>query len=557
MILQRFVVVCSLAHRFLLVAAQVQEATLVASSSFRMAISPTIVPLEQVTLNLIRVTAVNGLKELQSNSGLQYLLNTTKVVLQQADLQQEENMTIIHFFALTTQMAISIPQGTSFLEVRQRNADNRKIAFNDFVEDATGNLAFIDRLQQNAELAFGNDDRRISADALSQILAIKSVEVVPVSTPDDIPDGLTVSQSTSTKNLSVLDIFLIMLIMAIFFATVYVLIQFRRGRKESEDAAQTAELNGIDLVERHNAISHDFQMRSTAVFDEEAARPTSSKSESHEEKMTPIDVQKCNSDRSSSSSKSASSCSTIITAAKSLRSNHSTKNEIQSSLVATSIAGLQAISLSRSDSVAFVDDDVSDDAVELLQSTLGATIRNRDILAETSTDETALSRLDAIALGQGLGNVHGVESLAESFASDFFGSEGSSSDEGNFRGTSTKRPASSSSSYYSSEGSTSSDDLLKVDVEAASNKSGPMDSKQPSKASMKEWMKTVNVVSGSSTTDSKTTSSSQERSAVSSLTAPSMAASIGVSSLELSLSRLDYRQAKKSTFKEDEDCLEI
>ena len=73
---------------------------------------------------------------------------------------------------------------------------------------------------------------------------------------------------------------------------------------------------------------------------------------------------------------------------------------------------------------------------------------------------------------------------------------------------------------------------------------------------VKDWLKTVQVLSGSATTDSKTTSSSQERSSVSSLTAASMAASIGVSTLEMSLSRLD-RQAKKSVIQEDEECVEV
>ena len=544
MILQRFLVVCWIAHWVQFVAAQVQEATLVASSSFRMAISPTVVPLEQGTLDLIRVTAVDRLKELQSTSDLQYLLNKTNIVLQEADLQAGEDLTIIYFFALTTQMTISVPQGSSFLEVRQRDAKTRQLTFNKFVEDATGNLAFIERLQQNAELAFGNDDRRISADALSQILAVKSVAVAPVSTPDG---PTTSSSATKPKKLSLLDIFLVMLIIAIFFAMVYIFIQFRRSHKESVDTAQTGERNDLGPVERHDTVSLDFHTGSTLVLDEEVARPGSSDGASPEENMTPIDVEKCNSDRSSSSSKSASSRATTNTAAKSPGSNHSTKNGFQ----ASNIAELQAVSLSRSDSVAFLDESVSDDVVELLQTTLGASI------AETGAEKAALSRLDAIALGQGAENLPGVESVAESFASDFFGSEGSSSSEENFRGKSTQRPvSSSSSSYYSSDGSTSSDDLFKVDVEAASKKSVPMDSRQSSQASIKEWMKTVNVVSGSSTTDSKTTSSSQERSSVSSLTAPSMAASIGVSSLELSLSRLD-RQAKKSTIKEDEECVEI
>ena len=556
--------------QLVLVYGQVQEATLVASSPFRMAISPTFSKLTQGTLDLIRVTAVDELQEVQSKSDLAYLLNRTKIVLQ-ADLQVGDNVTAIHFFALTTQMAISVPPGTAFLEVRQRDADNRRSTLNDFVEAAMGRALFIERLKKNAKVAFGKGDGLATVNTVSQILAIERIVVEPAATASDIPDGLKITESIETKKLSTLDILLIVVIVAIFFAVVYFVVQLRRESKKFDVSVQSTFDLHLVVVESNSPTNG--QLGADLVIVEESAVWT--RSDSPEEKATHIDVHTVDSypstisapspdtfasdtkiillsDNDGSSISTPSLCSSKSAAsrassvAKSHGSNQTAEIEVKASHHAASTSGLQAVSL--------IHDDVSDVVGGLLNTTLGGTINGHEILAETSTVERAHSRSVADATSTKDEIAICVESLAESCTSDFFESEESSS-EGDFRGRPAHLP-SSSSSYYSSSASTSSEDLFNVDVEAASKKSGSIESKQSSAASVKDWLKTVQVLSGSATTDSKTTSSSQERSSVSSLTAASMAASIGVSTLEMSLSRLD-RQAKKSVIQEDEECVEV
>jgi len=631
----RILFTCSWAFFLARASAQVQEATLVASSPFRMAISPTASRLTQGTLQLIRATAATELKEAQSKSDLPYLLDKTKIVLQEATLQAGENLTIIRFFALTTQTIVSVPPGTAFREVRLRDSENRQKALNELVEAAMGNIRFTERLQQNANLAFGDGDERVTADTMSQISAIESIAVAPVATAaSGVSDSPSEKSPTDETKLSSVDVILIVVIILIFIAIVCIIRQFRRDSKDSDEAVQTT----VPTYTDQGPMSPD--LGTVPVIDEEAAFSTSSDDESSEAETTKSETKEAavednfdessssvsssdtsesgksstssepsskseheagststpslssersihskhetssistpslSSERSSKSAHEASSISTpslcssrsaasrASTGAKSRNSTESAKDAIKASLYSASTAGLQAVSLSQSGSAAFTDDDVSDVVAELLKTTLCGTISGHEILAETKPHTSALPRPPgSISTGDEVDeNLTSAESLAESFTSDFFGSKDSSSNEGKSRGKTSRHPNSgSSSSYYSSSGSSSStnssEDPFNVDVEAASKKSGSQESKQSSAASVSEWMKTIQVVSGSATTDSKTTASSQERSSVSSLTAPSMAASVGVSTLELSLSRLDL-QAKKSTIKEEE-CVEV
>lgn len=623
----RILFACSWAFLLKRVSAQVQEATLVASSPFRMAISPTASQLTQGSLELIRATAAAELKEAQSKSNLPYLLDKTKIVLQEATLQTGEDLTIVRFFALTTQITTSVPPGTAFREVRLRDAENRQKSLNELVEAATGNLQFTDRLQQNADLAFDNGDGRITADTMSQISAIESIAVAPVATAaNDVSSRPSDKDSTDETKLSSVDVVLIVVIILIFIAIVCIIRQFRRGRKDSDEAVQTTvptdtdqgpmspDLGTVPVIDEEAAYStssddesseaettrsseaavkHDSKESSSSVSSSDTSESENSSSSSESStksenetrsistpslssersiksnhETSSISTPSLASERSSKSGHAASSISTpslcssksaasrSSAGAKSCESTQSAKDAMKASLYSASTAGLQAVSLSRSDSVAFTDDDVSDVVAELLKTTLGGTISGHEILAETKPHTSALPRSPgSTSTGEVDENLTSANSLAESFTSDFFGSKESSSNEEKSRGKTCRFSNNGSSSSYCSSSSDSSEDPFNVDVEAASKKSGSLASQQSSAASVGEWMKTIQVVSDSATTESKTTASSQERSSVSSLTAPSMAASVGISSLELSLSRLD-RQAKKSTITEEE-CLEV
>jgi len=600
-----------------LASGQVEEDALVASSPFRMAVYPTKVELNQVALDQIRVTAVAELKKAQSLSDLPYFADKTKIVLQESVLQSGEDLTIIRFFALTTQRIVSVPSGTAFREVRIRNADAREKTLNGLVEVALGSSQFLKRLQRDTSQAFEGGDGRVSTDTLSQILAIESIAVAAVAIPGDTAD--TLDDFTNTEQLSVVDV---VLIVAIIFcsslACFFVIIHFRKDKKAPNPATRnTHSSSGINRPG-----SAEYQLGTTPVIDEEAAYLSSSEESGEEDKKSIDDVSTSRSGPPSSSSSSAtsgsessstsssdhtgksehkansfdksenqessvgksendagchgkleydassistpslcsekSSASRTSTGTKSLEANRSSNEVMKASRYYPNTVDLQVVSLSRSDSAAFVDDDVSDVVAELLKTTIGGTMSGHEILAETilPTKETSLPDNSFGGLDD---NITAVESLAESFTSEFFGSKGSSSNEASLKGQRASdayhNRSSSSSSYYSS--GSSSEDLFNVDVEAASKKSGSMESKQSSAAAVDAWMKTIHVVAGSSTTDSKTTASlasSHDRSSVSSLTTPSMAHSIGgISALELSLGRLD-RQAKESAIREDDEC---
>ena len=551
--------------------AQVEEDTLVASSAFRMAISPTISELRQGALELIRETAVAELKEAQSSSGLPYVLNKTKVVLQDAELQVGNDLTIIRFFALATQRTISVP-GTSFEDARIRAAEARQEALNGLVETATGSNQFIERLYENGNVAFASGDGSVSAEAVSQILAIDSIAVAPVETPIvDEPDD---SSSTSRKNLSTVDIVLIVVIVAIFLVIVLIVLQFRRDRKEN--ASRSGEPADVSPVVNNRPLPISDQLGTTPA-DEEAGHSSSSEEThgtsnvqtkgatselssssasgtsgsagtstgtSEESKESERDAGSAHTPSVSSSvalSKAYSSQSSL--GSKSSESEKTASDAIKDSLYSSNFAAMQSLSLSQSDSAAFVDDDVSDVVAELLKTTVADHSAN-DILAETKPSNGEILHSEDSLNGGADERLSFAESMAETFTSEFFGSSDSTPKGKNLRDQfASNGQSSSSSSYYSSSGSSSSEDLFKVDVEsAASKKSSSVDSKHSSPAAVTEWMKTIQVVSESST-DSKTTASSHDRTSISSLTAPSMATSVGVSSLELSLGRLDRRQA--------------
>lgn len=585
------------------VGAQFEEETLVASSPFRMAVSPTASSLLQGTLELIRATAVAELKEAQSNSDLPYLLSKTKVVLQGAELQGGEDLTIIRFFALATQKTTSVPPGTAFRDVRTRAAETRQAALNELVESATGSSRFVERLQEEANAALESGDGRVSVEAVSQILAIDSIAVAPVASPNTVVDG----SDDSSKALSTADIILIVVIIVIFLAIVLIAIQFRRDRKAARGgAAESTGAADISAMENNRPISPDYQIGATPVIDEEAASPTSDEESPEDEDDNKVDSSAKEATYESESSSSASASKTSGSAASTGTSGGSTKSErdassastpslcseadssktsgvrsidshksasdgIKASLYYSSSNGaLQSLSLSQSDSAAYLDDDVSDVVAELLKTTkiplTGTVSSTNDILAETQPPKSELSPPDNSPTNEIDENLSSAESL-ETFTSNFFGSSNDSTPKGKNRRAEFANEAqgninggggSSSSSYYSSSGSTSSEDLFQVDIESASSKkSSSVDRKHSSPAAIGEWMKTIQVVSGSrSSTDSKTTASSHDRTSISSLTAPSMATSVGVSSLELSLGRLDRRRAK-SAIDEEEECAEV
>jgi len=547
--------------------AQVEEDTLVASSAFRMAISPTVSELRQGALELIQETAVAELKEAQSRSGLPYVLNKTKVVLQDAELQVSNDLTIIRFFALATQRTISVP-GTSFEDARIRAAEARQEALNGIVETATGSNQFLERLYVNGNVAFASGNGSVSAEAVPQILAIDSIAVAPVKTPIvDEPDD---SSSTSRKSLSTVDIVLIVVIVAIFFVIVLIVVQCHRDRKENAsppDVSPVVNNRPLPIADQlgttpadeeagHSSSSEDTHGTSnvqtkgaTSELSSSSASGTSgsagtSTGTSEESKESERDVDHAPTPTVSSSAellKASSSQSSL--GSKSSQSEKTASDAIKDSLYSSNFAAMQSLSLSQSDSAAFVDDDVSDVVAELLKTTVADHSAN-DILANSKPPNGEVLNSENNLNGGADESLSFAESMAETFTSEFFGSNDSTPKGKNLRDQfASNGQSSSSSSYYSSSGSSSSEDLFKVDVEsAASKKSSSVDSKHSSPAAVTEWMKTIQVVSESST-DSKTTASSHDRTSISSLTAPSMATSVGVSSLELSLGRLDRRHA--------------
>lgn len=657
--------------------AQFEEETLVASNTFRMAIYPTTLNLLQESLDLIRRTAISELKSVQVESGLPYTFNKTKIVFQEAKFQPENDLTIIRFFALTTQIATSLPAGTSFQEIRTQNAESRQMAFDGFVLTTVSSPLFIEKLRQGADGNGVGSSVGVTPEAASQILDIISIAVASTVAPMNTLDNDSIVNNPNS--LSKVDVILIVVIVLIFYGMIIIAFYFHRSKRSNTVAMGDANAEaGRSSTENFRAPFPHIKTGSSpevvlhikagsspspeVVLQEVSDSPTSSnnsneadvdlnitqasrismkksntqpsekiqyaritelskvlsavnnvlpgsmicdkdKDETRSIQDNTLDVTLCsdtlpegmsictdlceeedvngnngcvdcsgmstNCNDSTSSPLKNTACSitshcksnnsddtpslcTAVGSTKSLASTsgvlsvtsvESIHEEIKASIYASN-AALCTLSLSKSGSALYLDDDFSDVVAELLK-----TVPTYDILADSkqSRIDYDKSKIDSIPEA----NIR-TESLVEAFfeetfTSEIFESSQSTESAKNPRNRSSSNGGCSSSGSYYSDGSTSTEDLFKIDFE----KCIP-ERKQTDPTEISEWMKSIHVVSESST-DSKTTASSHDRTSISSLTARSTAASVGMSSLELSLSRLDRLKAKFTVVEEEDD----
>lgn len=184
-----------------------EEFALVASSPFRLIVSPLSAKLSQESLQVLQNAAVNLIHDSPSDV---YVAERTRAVFQ--TIEYDLNSTNIRFFALTQALTSGVE--TTDQEQLIREAQGRQDSWNLYVHSKLSRASWLESISNDTQLAEAT-----------------SFTVVPLfRLPAQLSD-----EASRSSNLSLIDMILIVVSVALFFAMLLFLFLYRRDRIANAD----------------------------------------------------------------------------------------------------------------------------------------------------------------------------------------------------------------------------------------------------------------------------------------------------------------------------------